>query len=1133
MSARHGGRGMARNDGALRRLFRGIPPGNIYSGYKALDRARQEVSPSSYSKVLEALRTAAPTLRDLPTKQPRIYQDLLYRPALGALSLDRELLWAEVWIGEAVAVINAFQRASSEMQEMFAAGKFGEISERLQTLIGQFGWSFWAAELLLATEQQTGGDAALRVLSKALQLGATNRASGLFAFVLTDRNDSTFPFDSFYLKCLRSTRNFPPWLGTYLIYRALDQAEDPEQSMPAVLAADLSSSIIDYYESIIYLLDLIRAKQELQKYGAAAIHLTLALEQRGISDPRLLKLRASLGGDDPIELRSASKGTATPLTNLQRRLLLIAGEHQSSSAPNVSDYCARLSNRNSVIEEGGGAAQQEQAELIKLGINFKSLPIGRLVALKASGTSRPLQADSIIRPGADLVLPKFSAAEILVNSDCRVLELLGRAMATDASDEQALCRQIASLADRGYGQSDAINYHPAALWLARYFVRENRLKEAQELTVALEKGGVAWERQATKLRILIAITAGDLGTSLIEAANALASTPESADELDLPAIFHGKRWAEFRDLDPTLVALVAHYAQSMGSNSQIRFICRMACRAFYKAGAGKDLERAWARETDPNSRNRLVAFLRDAWTDEDLALLETFKSTQEIRIERIRVLQHLLAWDPEYASNYSSEIKELTIDETLWQGIQRINQTRVFVNEAAISRWAEKELLPDFERWKLLTAIAPDVTPPDNYISKYEFDQAVGSLIQALPADQRTAANAQLIATVDKLFKQFLLDPMDGLDSFLSSRVRHGTLRGTLLGPLEEANLLVIGEPAEIAFRTRWTSALGEPETAAALELIRGFSFRMQEKVREIVNSRIHVQGPEYPEGAFLPAFAPAFAQRLTQMFSESDSFQYFLLKCYSIFWAALKTSRDNLATYFEEEVKKQFQGEFEELQIKLRAIGVLPLITAVQAAWTATQAQCNVVAEWFVPQNTVSKQTYEVSEAIEIGRRATANVYRLFSSEIDLQTINCDGVSISAHALTIVADCLYVILENAWKHSGLGSQLGAVKVVATLDPATNLLHLKVTNALSRWRATSLRAGELEALRLRNLETLPVELIPREGGSGLAKLARLGVALNRSASAPPLNFGIEADDRWFVDLDLRFTNRDGVLDVAL
>ncbi len=264
---------------------------------------------------------------------------------------------------------------------------------------------------------------ALRALSRKLQTGAKNRASGLFSAILMDRNDSTFPFDSFYLKCHNSAAQFPEWLSAYLLYRALDAFPDFEQNMPRILTADLTSSVIDYYEAVIFCLDYIRSQDAPVGYAEAALSVAKSLENLGVKDTRLHKIRISLKEDAPIAFR----GPPTQISNDGLSILvaqLTEKVFSEAPKPNGNSHIDDIEKNIFKVDVLGSTAQQASAQLISLGINFKSLAIGKLIALKASNSSRALSGGPILPTGADLVLPLFSAAEIFVNSEQRISSLL-------------------------------------------------------------------------------------------------------------------------------------------------------------------------------------------------------------------------------------------------------------------------------------------------------------------------------------------------------------------------------------------------------------------------------------------------------------------------------------------------------------------------------------------------------------------------------------------------------------------------------------------------------------------------------------------------------------------------------------
>jgi hypothetical protein len=1046
---------------------------------------------------------------------------------LEPLPVANELFWAGHWLTGYAAQINRHRQVASEVQALLFGGELTSARAKLDLYVQKVGWSLWAVELRAALLQMAEGTNAQRAWLAELQAKTLNSIPGLLFQIFGDRNDDTFSYDAVYSKCMNSFPRFDslaPWLVDYLKYRTLAHVEDPLTALPGVLSRDITSSLIDYYESVVDTLAYVAYDKRLEDLRPAASSLILTLLSDGYEDYRLRKMLLAL---DPI-LREVGSPyiEAEPDETFKVAYLRTPTKSNSSLLDAVVGDLRQC-------QEKGTEAYDVVGKLLKWGLNLKGLDIGTALALSAlQATARSLQ--ETVLPFRTTFLSESvcvdDAAALSVKAGSTLLRAYLTQQGSDADLEGDKLWKLSSWPWREV----LPNAGPIHLWMAQRLLERNEFEELAELLLFLRGQGPYWERQCAKLDVVVQSRQGrvDEGIKLLDAWFRRNST--YAHEFPGDILFEGRKWNAFKGLDPVEVGLVAHYTFEATGFTSVGYICKMACRKFLltgmRGGIAADFQHASVLR-----KAQLVAFLRDVWIEQNLAMCHQFESTAEVRVERMSALQFLLSWEQERATDYADAIKDLTFEQTLQQGLERIDQTRVFVNESAITRWAEKELVQDFERWRKLSESNSGGRAIDDMLRQYALDPTNFEILMEFADGKPTAADALLIDILDRLFKRFLLDPTDGLDTYLSVRIRHGSLRGTILGPLEEQGLLysATGFSAE-SFKLRWSDSLGLPraDSERLLAVMQEFSKDIRALVDEFVEQRVQVIRPEKPDGAFAQVVSPMFAKLLAASLAERPpAFYAFLSVSYFLFWKLVEVGLAQLREFVSDDLAEALRNRVEKLMLDIRALGhrYLPLITTLTTVSTTTKSQCDTVAEWFRVPSMVSGERYQLPDAIEIASAATKNVHRMFPANVQILCLPAVPLPLTTSGLAVLMDCLFVVFENAWKHSGLGADLPPIKLLAEFDPNSKLLTFEAHSSLSPERLGELLGGELSRLRAKYLGELPLELISLEGGSGFPKLARLTSSVPREVCAQPFDFGVE-DGEWYTRLTVPLYEREGAFE---
>jgi len=333
-------------------------------------------------------------------------------------------------------------------------------------------------------------------------------------------------------------------------------------------------------------------------------------------------------------------------------------------------------------------------------------------------------------------------------------------------------------------------------------------------------------------------------------------------------------------------------------------------------------------------------------------------------------------------------------------------------------------------------------------------------------------------------------------------------------------------------FDKHWGYALGlsdqdRERVVSAFEL---FTSRLKNISDEIINERVQIVSDIKSKG-MIPVKIDSKTVRLFA-FSLSErqiSFQSLVCTGFFIFWKFLDPYLLRLGSYVREEVKEFVQAEFDILSENLREISpqTQRLLTVLYTVATITQSRCDTIAEWFKPPQTSGEDNYALPVAIKIAKTATTNVYRAFPANVELCSMPDQDLFLAPSGLAVVTDCLFVIFENAWKHSGLKEHVGTLGLYASFDRGNKLLTLKVLSNLSETEIESLKANKLETLKTKYLSQDYSELARCEGGSGLAKLARLTRFVDRSLIPHALEFDI-VERQWMIQITIPLYEREGL-----
>lgn len=1077
-------------------------PESVMNEFSSLRTAQHS---KFYPYLISALEDSDPKLfGHLQTKGQANFRDLLWNNPYQPLPLEKELAFASSWLCRQKKIINEFRDFSLQIEELVCKGDFSSALKDISEFRKSNGWSMWGTELEYSLAFLALSAAESRKYISDISENSSPRIASLIDMVLRDRNYPEMKIVGFIRKCENSfpRLGFPDYIEKYLYYRAFSQAGDIKKYGGAYLATDLSISPFDYYETVVDICAAICASK-LGEFFQPVEELVSILIETGFKDSRLFRIFQICTDFKTISPKNKKTSDGSEII-----IQSILGEEMSSPGYS-SDFFNGILKRVEVLKEKGSSQQDEFEWVFKAGLNFKGLFFGSSL-LSFINTVVGTNFETIVSPWLQFGSSKLRIEDILSVQPNNIIEVLDSIeIKTDDVILKEDCKSAILLINEEEFTKNAKNN--ILLWKAFQDINLNKLSHADNIILELESRDNIEERDRLRVRLLWSLKSQDFEKVIEISSTFMLHDQRNGVMLPLKEIFGGRKWRDFKHLDPVKVGIVSNAASQILNDSNIKYICGMACRAYGIKTNGDD------KTYFQNGKLKYtISFLKNVWIEDNLTMAG-FLTTQEVQKNRISTLQKLVGIDLDDNGNpkseYTDEIKELVFKETLLEGLKQVEGSRVFVNEGPILRWAQSELQADYAKWKALVAIQNEIFPSLDEMVRNYFLKINSSLDISFANGAKTEADLVLWSIFERLLSRFLTDQADGLNCYLSSRIRHGTLKGTLLGPLEESGLLGMSE-SEI--ETDWRVIMGGIEGSNLEDvkiLLLNFNKEINNVTTKIINEKIQIRSKEHLNGAIFPSdITSIHFETLSSMAANSD-FTEFAIQCFDIYWLMLAPSLNALSNHFRSDVKNEVQSLFDGLIQSLRRLSTSTstMTTSLRTVATATQGQCDLIGSWFNYDQSIEVKVFPLETAVKIASATTRNIYRLFPSDsIFVYDLEKD-FSLTSLGLLAITDCLYIMLENSFKHSGLGDGIGSLHIVASFIKEDKILKLAVSNPLSIEKLNNLRDGGLKVLSDNYIKNSSIDKATTEGGSGFAKLLRITRTIDRIKYPEPLNISLNKD----------------------
>jgi hypothetical protein len=1025
--------------------------------------------------------------------------------------------------------------------------RWNDAFEALDAHEALHGMSLWSVGLRIPVIQERDGTAAQKAYVKDRRNRAGRTVLPFYAMLISQRAEPTTSIGWFLDDAARRLERMVPGdIREYLRFKLLSIWPDDVRNAGFILRIEQSHNLVDQYETLLRFLQraiTVVGDDRLKSAVTRAVELLSA-----ISDSRIIKLRRAAGLSHDgrslpvnvlmtdLALGKASQDHAKrgyraalrgPLSfNTMLGAAMLCADRQALTRP-IGRGAPRTTHRSRLVR-GLALALARQSDR-PLADRTSHLDYLKKYSYVFNGTSSALVLRRLLLGLYSSDVPKaqaaFQAAALAADED-GLLDLMTsdgvlKEFAIHSCVENSPTAVFSFALRSGDAPQNQNQLKSEAAWYAglaaSYFARN--------FDAVLQRHGDTGEHRSSLginqgALIALAVLAGQ--GDAVEGASLIAGQhiDRGVDAAALPVVelFQGTLW---RDLSESARQIELSIALALLPAKQIddrwRSYRRFALES-YLEGLGIDRPSRLANQASSIPRGQLTFFLDRVCTPQMLDMLPSIRNSREVLQERREICGLLVSIERGNSASWEEEILAISRELSIQAGLETIDGSRVHVDLEAIFMMLKQELAETYQRYVSLKL--EDSKPSDSFELAYREllrrDVNAKTLL-AIPVNE---GDELLYSMIIRARERFLFNVPHGLDSYLSKRIRHGSIVGFIRSPAERDG--IIAERADDGTYSRsgtWADKLNDLTQRAKLtDAIVAFSKAIDDRLIRLRDVLLHVRSEEKPLGMLdvRPSNQDfALIKSVADMGHGLEAFVDILVAAMrGLLGPSLLSVRD----FIGHEELHFVSSQFENLRSRAHEIltnqsDAIEFDGALGRASTAVQAAVTSSSHWFDPVD-LKPRDYSLDEVVNIAVASVRVVTKDFAADIDIQ--GDKTARVSEQTFPNLIDILYVAFGNIAEHAKSSSP-PKVYISARHNEHDETIKLRIENALVSTKSIEATERDLQLRRAELNTGKPASRARMDKNSGLHKIA----STVRQSSKGYLDFGIN-DGNFYVEFCLPF-----------
>lgn len=1046
---------------------------------------------ATYSTVFSSIICAARPVKEL--------RQLGTACILPTSSLSREMQWSAVICHFSRIIINKFISMRLDYFKKLEAGDFLDALQVLNQIDSECGKSLWTVENRISLLSVYEGFESQKKYVNYItsKFPVTNIA--FMAAHIGERNEHRVTAAAFEqrLSHRAATWEIEPGQLSHIFFRLCNTIEPMEDSYAAILAHEASYSAVDLYES---LLAIARRVKHMPFYDSAGAKAALNYLE-DIADLRKNSLIEFLDGST-LELNH----NLVPDYHLHFR----RGDFTSAVDLAYSEMQSSPWNFDAIIAYSKACTA--------IGYQPKSenwlgkLIIPNLCSFFSGSTNAESAVDNLIKISNNFRNADFSTPLIILMKS-RTHRWFYR-ISEQYDLMRIFSRDLFSFIEKNSLNSSFTeneNFRNSSKMYCS--IKNGRIEDALCFAKDLNNAEDLYYRTLGK-SFLANLLARNLMTSeaLEKSVETLVEHPGLVEFTPLIDIVKTRGNPDFKDLRGSAVLPTAFYIHIEHTESTDKEIALKVSWKNFLSSYNISKPSQFKPETGYSELEKF--FLANVCTQETMELGGAFSSQLDLDRERMAICANLSSAFPDAAESFNQEIVDLARRINIEECVEYLESSRIFVDEIGIVKWAKKNLLSQFLRYKDHQEIGIDKTSDDfdkDIISIIEKNENFTQTVTNYLVGYDISADGLLKDVISELSRAFLQLSRYGLDSFLSSRVRHGSFVGYIRQPLESHGI-VTKKSADTKkyydneFILQKWRIVDDKEKRILNQRLTNLSASVDSILDEVVEKYLHVKSKNYPNGMvaytqdnrssldLLKSWVILARSHLNQD-AEIEKFSSFCVQ--NLFWPSVRQSLDNLKAYIQGDLTEHLSILLNNFTESLGGLLSRQQRDQIQAdialANRDLRDALRRVSLWFgLPQVNTQSIAMPLNRVLEIGLISSQYVRFGFNPDVSWDVQSEANMSVHGSAVSTLNDLAFLIFTNIAKHSGFEDpsvQSEQAKIVVSINKVDGFIEVTISNNICYSKSLDLIIAKLNIIsdRIKNGD---FEAIDKQNeGTGLIRLA--------------------------------------------